>query len=106
MISIIAISVLAMATVYIIDYYDRQDDSGGHSEVFNETKISTIEIDEIIEEKVKKDGEIDDHKISSLVPSRTTAKSLQTSPSLSTTASPRLTTTISNNDLFVIGMYL
>ena len=104
MISIIAISVLAMATVYIIDYYDRQDDSGGHSEVFNETKISTIEIIDV--EKVEKDGEIDDHKISSLVPSRTTAKSLQTSPSLSTTASPRLTTTISNNDLFVIGMYL
>ena len=108
MISIIAISVLAMATVYIIDYYDRQDDSGGHSEVFNETKISEIEIiEKKVEEKdtseIIEDG---DHKISSLVPPKTTVRSVQTTQSSSTTtSSPRLTTSISNNDLFVIGTY-
>ena len=103
MISIIAISVLAMATVYIIDYYDRQDDSsGGHSEVSDETKIKDIEI--IDEKEEKQEGEIDDHKISSLVPSRTTVRSIQTTPISSTTTNPRFTTTISSNDLFVIGI--
>ena len=107
MISIIAISVLAMATVYIIDYYERQDDSGGHSEVFNETKISEIEIiEKKVEEKdtseIIEDG---DQKISSLVPPKTTVRSVQTTQSSSTTTtSPRLTTSISNNDLFVIGI--
>ena len=96
-----------MATVYIIDYYDRQDDSGGHSEVFNETKISEIEIiEKNVEEKdtseIIEDG---DHKISSLVPPKTTVRSVQTTQSSSTTSSPRLTTSISNNDLFVIGTY-